>query len=899
MANASDKKQVKVCVGIDDAGRKVMEEHPPLNIDPPKVLLQRLTGRDHTRPKETDPIIGKKMYPAIPGRQPDPVYHEMLVAYRTSRGDPEAELVLSEKFVRDNLCGCMSQRESAKCADKKLFAFKEAMETYHKLSGTRHGGGDGTDCSCCGGARAKITAFCRGGVDAAVDAVVCTRARIPELDMPKLDPKTSMPTGETDKCDLPSFDCCGGTCSDPDCGWNGIFVGLPEHEVVIGGGTASRAVTIRGCNRDFGDERVTWNSWQKIANEPVAELDPADPLYDPTKKATFSTYWHPTSGTMSEFMVYFDDVFVEYLAHHVWRKWHRLHQKRTIWKLILEPAMLRHLGKDVPEWQQGWCMSHTDFAATISIKRSAEATGEFAERTQCCTFVITGDAAVVATASLDQLSRQRQGLTKSGITEFMAATTVCAFAMGQAKNNLQYYATVMPQIWHVLLTGEAPVGSKLEFFNDGVRLKNSARDDPLGHDLREFNPDVDTATPILRGGFDADALTGLIGRLEQLAKGTVDGEYNCAESTAVRAKLVEFRDGCTDQFQCLHSFLYYQLFEWLTGIEYVNVCCQAEDGKGSADGASRVVRGAANEAVKAGDVPTSGSRGLLLLCAAKRKTPSRSAASKMGLHTHTNYLYVYLPDNAMNDWTAKEGFVGSRAAHTFQAMAGVRSAPAADAWVEYKNRPCGCDPCLARNWDQCLIKSRFFPNQPGKVQIERRSGEASLRAKKTRDSKNFRDLLKEGTVVIARVHPDEPAAVALDDDDGDDENPAPVRDSDGEPYYVGVVGRRDPSEQLVWQNTKTQVLGTNVVKSGTYVVRFHWLHHRPHLRQHQHPNSGDRGYQLVPGESTAIFPTNTMISNLAVHAAAQRMDRTSDPSTMWLSKKDHEAIMSHPMELLA
>ena len=367
MANASDKKQVKVCVGIDDAGRKVMEEHPPLNIDPPKVLLQRLTGRDHTRPKETDPITGKKTYPAIPGRQPDPVYDQMLAAYRTSKGDPEAELVLSEKFVRDNLCGCMSQRESAKCADKKLFAFKEALETYHKLSSTRqHGGGDGTDCTSCGSARAKITAFCRGGVDAAVDAAVCTRARIPELDMPKLDPRTSMPTGVTDECDLPSFECCGGTCSDPNCGWNGVFGKLPEHKVVIGGAAASRTVTIRGCDSDFGDDKVVWNSWQKIANEPVAEVDPTDPNYDPTKKATFATYWHPTSGTMSEFMVYFHDVFIEYLAHHVWRKWHRLHQKRTIWKLIIEPAILRHLGKDVPEWQQGWCMSHTDFAATIS-----------------------------------------------------------------------------------------------------------------------------------------------------------------------------------------------------------------------------------------------------------------------------------------------------------------------------------------------------------------------------------------------------------------------------------------------------------------------------------------------------------------------------------------------------
>ena len=48
----------------------------------------------------------------------------------------------------------------------------------------------------------------------------------------------------------------------------------------------------------------------------------------------------------------------------------------------------------------------------------------------------------------------------------------------------------------------------------------------------------------------------------------------------------------------------------------------------------------------------------------------------------------------------------------------------------------------------------------------------------------------------------------------------------------------------------------------------------------------------------AMFSTNTMVSNLSVHTAVKRLDRTSDASTMWLSKKDHEAIVAHPMELL-
>jgi len=167
-ANASQKKMVKVCLGIDDQGRKTMAEHPPLNVHPVRMQLKMLTGRDHGLPKVKDPETGNMVYPRIEGQEPDPAYVRMLAAHRDVAG-PKAELVLSEKWIREHMCGCMSKRESAKCADKKLFSFKEMLMKYHELTALRHSG-DCTSCNCDAATRSFAKAFGRNGVDAAMEA---------------------------------------------------------------------------------------------------------------------------------------------------------------------------------------------------------------------------------------------------------------------------------------------------------------------------------------------------------------------------------------------------------------------------------------------------------------------------------------------------------------------------------------------------------------------------------------------------------------------------------------------------------------------------------------------------------------------------------------------------------
>ena len=698
---------------------------------------------------------------------------------------------------------------------------------------------------------------------------------------------------------LPEHECACGTCDGEACGWNKIFAGLPAQKVTMASGATTRTVSLLGCALDFGQQKVQWQSWQKIPGEPKM-ADPNDPDYDPKlKKGTFKTYWMPQQGTMAEFMVHFNDVYVACREHHYWLKWHRIHQKRTTFKLLIEPALLRAAGKPVPQWQADCYLSHTDFAAGIKIKRLAEATGEFAEKVQCLNAHLSGDAEVTEVSSLAKGSRMRHRLESEGVKEFISATTAVVMAMGEANNNLQYYATVLPQAWCVLLTGEAPVGTKLEFFHDGVRLKNSNR--PGNGELhepglRDFDPDRDVVKPILKGAYDKAALADLVSRIAQLSKDAANGvRRSAAFIKGIGTKLVEFRDGCLDQFQCLHSFLFYQLFEWLTAIGYENVCCEAEGGKGPADGASRVPQGAITEAMESNRTPGPGSRGMLLLCAAVRPRPTTSRTAKMGLSVHTDYLWIHLPTDALDDWQALEGYEGSRKDHHYRALPGVETADAEEAWLEARRRPDSCDQCLQGSWDKCLVKSKYFPNPIVQRQIKRKSGESKRRAKKTRDNKTFRESIKEGTVLVARVYPE--SSDDDDDDDDDGEGGGGRPEVPEESCYLGICGRRNPTEKLVWQNGKSQRLGNNVIAKGTHIVRIIWLHYRSHLRKAGAGGDGARAYQLVPGEDTAIFPTNTMVSNVDVHAAAQKLDRTSDGGTMWLSKDQHDAIMAHPMEL--
>jgi len=479
-------------------------------------------------------------------------------------------------------------------------------------------------------------------------------------------------------------------------------------------------------------------------------------------------------------------------------------------------------------------------------------------------------------------------LVVEGVTQYCRADTTVVFAGSMHKNNCNFYSSAMLEYMHVLMTGEAPPGTKNEFFYNRVRLKNSCRDKPLPpmdtyDDPSEAIVDWDdatmTATPIIKGDYDRSGFKDLVSRIKELVSGKcTEPPAAAAAAAGIKAKLIEFRDGSKTQFQGGDSFVYYQLFDWLTGIDYENVCCQAENGKGPADGAGVIISSTIKSAAKRGHNAELGSRGLILLCASKRAHTKTPRIAKLGLTAHTDYLYIACPDDGsgFHNLLAERGYDGSSKHHQFRAAEGVRTGPADAAWLEARNRPCSCGPCMRGDWDNCLFKKAvgLFPNPTARCQLEPATGKSARATTRTKATKKFVEGLAAGSVVVLRVH-------------GDETN------DDSERYFLGIVTKGTHGEPEKFKAPATKEYSSVMLSKGLWAVRFTWLSYRPQKRR----ADGARGYQITPGLPLSIFPTKCIVSNLEVHAAAQGLEQNADSETMWLPKAAHEAIVAHPMEL--
>jgi len=330
----------------------------------------------------------------------------------------------------------------------------------------------------------------------------------------------------------------------------------------------------------------------------------------------------------------------------------------------------------------------------------------------------------------------------------------------------------------------------------------------------------------------------------------------------------------------LHAFLYYQLFTWLTGSTYVNVCCEAEDGKSASDGANHVVTTVARLAVRRNLAIGGGARGLLCHVADARRRPRADATKKRGLFTHSACLHVYAGSKdggALFDIVAKEGYAGSSLDHVFKPSSGARKAAAKDQWLCTARRPCGCEPCLVDNdWDSCVL-ARLHPNPSQLVQMLPQLGEAIARMTRNAANAAFAGAIKVGTVLVLRVNSLE----------------ANVH---GEPFFLAIASAEE-GEKVVYKALKTGLEGSNYVKKGQWLVRLRWLHYGKHGRNEDLP--GARLYVHKPGEHSLLMPMEGVISNTQVVSAAQKLVRVEGKRPMWLPKEAVDVVLENSNELLS
>ena len=860
--NASKRGEVWVPHRMAD-GSVEMESHAPCLIADVNTLFDVLTGQDRTKAKVYSEATGTWDHPTT--RPPDP--HWALILQLNSRRVDRGlkPLKLCPETLRKAACDCMGKVSGTyKCADKVRFQFEDVHAKYKKAHPQWHQG-KRCDCGC---DSAKVTTFL-ASPSSAIDCTVCPRVHIPEFDLPEYDPLTAQETGRVRQTKLHPFKCLEGSCDC--CGWDQAFGSCPVQNVPIKG----LDVEFRACNVDStAGRQFAWHSWQRIPNTPPPVDNPDDPEYSPTAvKATYTTVWFPMTGSRAEFFCAFKKSFEEYRVHMGWIKWHHVCEARALDRLGIQVALKGPMG--VEDWQRNWIFGHTDFAAAIKVTRMAEATGSFAQTSQMCTSGITHDWRLQLVSDLPA-GKYRSGLEREGVVSYVAADTTVVFAMGNSAHNAQYYGNVMVQAMEVLHTGRVPAGSQMEFYFRGERLLGSDTSRPLAHGLVDATAAV---PPFIRSGHSGIPMVRLSDDGSRYRP--VVTERGIKSCTRFR----ENRDGCLAQFQALHAFLVYVLFMTYTAVLIVNVCCQAGGGKGFADGLSRVVSQGCKILALQGHECGSESRGLCQLVARHRSAPETPRQLKRGLTAVTNYLYCWAgpPDgSAFVDFYADAGYKGSRKDHLFVSEPKTWGSQEGDrGFLLTQNRPCGCDPHLAGLPDQCTV-SRLFKNLRGNHEIERASSRAARAVVRSRVTTAFVESVDDGTVVVVRVHADEP-------------------NQHNEPYFLGVVMKDEDGEadeKFVWRNEKTQTVNHTVVTKNTWLIRFRWLHYCPAKTSPSKTLEGARAYQFLPGDAdTVVFPASAVITKKATVTAAQELWRGKDH--FWFVKEAHAAVMADGLDLLS
>ena len=527
---------------------------PPTTIDDAQKLLDELTGRDHTKEKVRDPITGELDHPLV--NEPDPHWQEIVRLNEARVANGHKALKLSAKMLKGCFCDCMGKSRTHKCADEKWYAFESMLALHKKSRELWHQDDAGGVCGC-GRNQAGMKEWC-ASADSSLTCSMCPAEPVPEFALPTFHEKTCELLEVEWVPKLHPLACHEGKCDA--CGWNKAFAGCPTKTVVIG----AHSQEINACAVDTANKMMSWHSWQRIPNSLPPTNDDNDPDHVPpsSAKVSCSTHWFPVSGTRAEFMLAVKAAFVECREHMFWVKWHRIHEKRVTSRFIIEPAAL---GKDgVKPWQLHTIVMYSDFAATIKLPRSAEATGSFEQTSQMFVSVMTHDGRLMRVDDLPPGTLKAR-LKKEGVQAYPCADTTVLCAMSNANNDTDFCGSALAQALEVVHTGKAPEGSKMEFVHDGVRLAGSDTSRPLAHGLKDWGDTMPPTAPFVKCGHAGQSFVQL-GSDGKSFKDIVE------MPSGSRTGVIEFRDGCKAQFQGRHAFLVHSLFERITGVKFSNVC---------------------------------------------------------------------------------------------------------------------------------------------------------------------------------------------------------------------------------------------------------------------------------------------------------------------------------------
>ena len=216
------------------------------------------------------------------------------------------------KLIRQCKCSCMKKIKTSVCSCSICEHFKDAIRRFHKFQIAWHlqavakrkqdvikakrqqnipddeikqyldEHAELFECQKCNGKchpGSKYRTFCGSPKDC-VEALLCPKVRVPEMDLPKLDNNLRREAGKVDVFESYPEECCygghvgftrvsGTTKPVRKCGWDWMFRDLPLHERTETDSSTGETIVhhVRACPDEYErDGKVTWMDFIKVSD---------------------------------------------------------------------------------------------------------------------------------------------------------------------------------------------------------------------------------------------------------------------------------------------------------------------------------------------------------------------------------------------------------------------------------------------------------------------------------------------------------------------------------------------------------------------------------------------------------------------------------------------------------
>ncbi len=649
-----------------------------------------------------DELTGRNRFDKHRRNRPHPTWSE--VDRTTATDKRPGGIKGSTKLIRQCKCPCMKKMKASVCSCLICERAREALRRHHKYrTGWRlkahtlrkkelvelklkEGMSESEikkfiddnpgflQCQQCDGkcSDGSVYQTFSSSLSTCMNALLCDKVHVPELDMKKLDINFREEPGMVDKFEIYPAACCYGVHCGIDklnkeyqkCGWDASFCDMPSHERKDKDNVTH---CIRACPDEYQQTgKVTWMDFIKVARTEEKTVNEEEDEYGGRNGVKFQTEWLPVEGTVAEFFEHLRLSLDAYLPHRYEINLSSRADKCAERAFLIDPV----IRDDCPSEFKDVVSEVVDFSSDIHAKRSHDLTCSFPETHKCEVHHLTFAPKFISVEAIkEEHPRSAKQLEKRGVDRVLRPENVVVYSFSKAKASAAYNQETTKNIISIIKHGKLPDDSRCEAFTERLRIPGGVR----------------TGFPPLPEGDDMLADCNMMDPLFPEVK-----------------RWRRSRDGCAGQFQGKGAFRGWQTMRARHGIVFEDRRKITMHGKDVADGDGSAVSGMVKKSFH--DDYGKGTQNLVRHLAQKYPRPNIERQTRYfgekGLYATTKYIYMYLPEDAIDKAVvaANDGYSGSSRDHYCRSEGKTEEASR----LLRREQACSCNPCLKLE-DKCLL----------------------------------------------------------------------------------------------------------------------------------------------------------------------------------------------------